>query len=48
MFPKAPQVAVFDTAFHHTLPPRAYTYAVPAAWREQFGVRRYGFHGISY
>ena len=48
MFPDAAQVAVFDTAFHHTLPDRAVTYAVPAAWREQYGVRRYGFHGISY
>lgn len=47
-FPHVPHVAVFDTAFHQTLPPHAYTYAVPRAWREQFGVRRYGFHGISY
>ena len=47
-FPRVPHVAVFDTAFHQTLPPHAYTYAVPRAWREQFGVRRYGFHGISY
>jgi acetate kinase len=39
-----PHVAVFDTAFHATLPPRAYTYAVPRAW----GVRRYGFHGTSH
>lgn len=47
-FPDVPHVAVFDTAFHQTLPPHAYTYAVPRAWREQLGVRRYGFHGISY
>lgn len=47
-FPHAPHVAVFDTAFHQTLPPHAYTYAVPDVWREQYGVRRYGFHGISY
>jgi len=47
-FPNVPQVAVFDTAFHGSLPQHAYTYAVPRAWREQFGVRRYGFHGISY
>ena len=47
-FPNVPHVAVFDTAFHHTLPVHAYTYAVPRTWREQFGVRRYGFHGISY
>jgi acetate kinase len=43
-----PHVAVFDTAFHRTLPPRAATYAVPRDWREQHGVRRYGFHGTSY
>ncbi|MDQ2755807.1 MAG: acetate kinase [Actinomycetota bacterium] len=47
-FPGVPQVAVFDTAFHQTLPPRAHTFAVPRAWREQHGVRRYGFHGTSY
>jgi acetate kinase len=47
-FPNVPQVAVFDTAFHGSLPQHAYTYAVPRAWREQHGVRRYGFHGISY
>jgi acetate kinase len=48
MFPGAAQIAVFDTAFHRTLPPRAYTYAVPESWRERYAVRRYGFHGISY
>ena len=37
-----------DTAFHATLPPAAYTYAVPRAWREEYGVRRYGFHGTSH
>ena len=47
-FPDVPNVAVFDTAFHQTLPQYTYTYAVPRAWREQYGVRRYGFHGISY
>lgn len=47
-FPDVPHVAVFDTAFHQTLPPHAYTYAVPRAWREELGVRRYGFHGVSY
>ncbi|HEV2634012.1 MAG TPA: acetate kinase [Actinocrinis sp.] len=47
-FPTLPHIAVFDTAFHQTLPPHAYTYAVPHEWREQFGVRRYGFHGISF
>ena len=48
LFPGVPQVAVFDTAFHQTLPPHAYTYAVPLAWREEHQVRRYGFHGTSY
>ena len=47
-FPDVPQFAVFDTAFHATLPPAAYTYAVPRAWREEYGVRRYGFHGTSH
>ncbi len=47
-FPDVPQVAVFDTAFHRTLPPEAYTYAVPAKWRERHKVRRYGFHGTSH
>jgi len=42
-----PHVAVFDTAFHATLPPEAYTYALPQRWREQWGIRRYGFHGLS-
>ena len=47
MFPDVPQVAVFDTAFHQTLEPHAYTYAVPLSWRDDHGVRRYGFHGTS-
>jgi acetate kinase len=46
-FPAVPHVAVFDTAFHATLPPAAATYAVPERWRTEWGVRRYGFHGIS-
>jgi acetate kinase len=46
--PGVPQVAVFDTAFHATLPASARTYAVPGEWRERYGVRRYGFHGTSY
>jgi len=46
--PHVPQVAVFDTAFHATLPPEAYTYAIDAAVSAEFGVRRYGFHGTSY
>jgi acetate kinase len=45
--PDVPQVAVFDTAFHRTMPPAASTYAIPARWREDWDVHRYGFHGIS-
>ena len=45
--PDVPHVAVFDTAFHRTLPPEASTYAVPERWREEWGVHRYGFHGIN-
>ena len=48
IFPDVPQVAVFDTAFHQTLPPHAYTYAVPLAWRDEHRIRRYGFHGTSH
>jgi len=48
LFPGVAQVAVFDTAFHQTMPPHAYTYAVPRSWREEHRVRRYGFHGTSY
>jgi acetate kinase len=48
VWPDVPQVAVFDTAFHRTLPPHAYRYAVPAAWYHDHGVRRYGFHGTSH
>jgi acetate kinase len=42
-----PQVACFDTSFHATLPAAAATYALPTRWREEYGVRRYGFHGLS-
>jgi acetate kinase len=42
------QVAVFDTAFHHTLPPVAFRYAIPEPWYLDHGVRRYGFHGTSH
>jgi acetate kinase len=45
--PGVPHVAVFDTAFHATIPAHASTYAVPARWRGDWGVRRYGFHGLS-
>ena len=46
--PEIPHVAAFDTAFHHTLPAAAATYAIPAEWRERHGIRRYGFHGLSH
>ena len=46
--PNAPQVACFDTAFHATIPPVAYTYALPYELYEKLGVRRYGFHGTSH
>jgi acetate kinase len=45
--PDVPHVAVFDTAFHATLPDEAAVYAVPLQWRERWGIRRYGFHGLS-
>ena len=45
--PGVPHVAVFDTAFHATMPEAARTYAVPARWREEWGIRRYGFHGLA-
>lgn len=45
---KVPQVAVFDTAFHSTMPAKAYMYAVPYEYYEKYGVRRYGFHGTSH
>ncbi len=43
-----PSVACFDTAFHATLPAAAATYALPRAWRDRFGLRRFGFHGLSH
>lgn len=48
VFPKLPQVGVFDTAFHQTLPKHAYLYPVPYDWYAELGVRRYGFHGTSH
>jgi acetate kinase len=45
--PNLPHVAVFDTAFHATLPPEAYRYPVPERWFAEWGIRRYGFHGMS-
>jgi acetate kinase len=47
-FPNVPQVAVFDTAFHQTLPPYAYLYGLPYDLYKQHGIRRYGFHGTSH
>lgn len=46
--PGVPAVASFDTAFHSTIPAAAATYAVPREWRESYGIRRYGFHGLSH
>lgn len=48
LMPKVPQVAVFDTAFHQTMPAKAYMYALPYEAYEKYGVRRYGFHGTSH
>lgn len=45
LFPDIPQVAVFDTAFHQTIPPEAYLYPLPYEWYKNKGIRRYGFHG---
>jgi acetate kinase len=45
--PDVPHIAVFDTSFHRTIPEEAAAYAVPHHWREEWGVRRYGFHGLS-
>lgn len=46
--PDLPAIACFDTAFHVDLPPEARTFALPRSWRERHGLRRYGFHGLSY
>jgi acetate kinase len=46
--PGVPHVAVFDTAFHATLPPEAHTYPVPENWTREWGIRRFGFHGLSH
>jgi len=48
LLPDVPQVAVFDTAFHQTMPPQAFHYALPAEFYRSYGVRRYGFHGSSH
>jgi len=46
--PNIPQVAVFDTAFHQTMPPHAYMYAIPYSLYKKYGIRKYGFHGTSH
>jgi acetate kinase len=48
LFPNKPQVGVFDTAFHQTLPPHAFHYAIPAEFYAKYRIRRYGFHGTSH
>lgn len=48
IFPNAKQIAVFDTAFHQTLPPKAFTYAIPKCLAEEEKIRVYGFHGVSH
>lgn len=48
VLPNVPHVAIFDTAFHQTMPEHAYIYPVPYEWYEKHGVRRYGFHGTSH
>jgi len=48
LMPNLPQIGVFDTAFHQTMPPHAYLYAGPYEWYEKYEVRRYGFHGTSH
>lgn len=48
LMPNTPMVAVFDTAFHQSMPPKAYMYGVPYEWYEKHKVRRYGFHGTSH
>ena len=48
LIPQAPQIAVFDTAFHGTIPEYAYIYAIPYEYYEKYGIRRYGFHGTSH
>ena len=48
LLPNVPQIAVFDTAFHQTMPEKAYLYAIPYEYYEKYGIRRYGFHGTSH
>ena len=48
LMPNTPMVGVFDTAYHQTMPPESYIYAIPYEYYEKYGVRRYGFHGTSH
>ena len=48
LMPETPMVAVFDTAFHQTMPPESYIYAIPYEYYQKYGIRRYGFHGTSH
>ena len=48
VMPNVPQVIVFDTVFHQTMPDYAYTYAIPTDMAKKYGIRRYGFHGTSH
>ena len=48
LMPSTPMVGVFDTAFHQTMPPESYIYAIPYEYYEKHGIRRYGFHGTSH
>jgi acetate kinase len=48
LLPDVPQTGSFETGFHHTVPPEAYTYGLPYEWQEKYGVRRYGFHSCSH
>jgi len=48
VLPDVPHIAIFDTAFHQTMPESAFTYPLPYEWYEKYGVRRYGFHGTSH
>lgn len=48
LMPEIPQIAVFDTAFHQTMPEHAYLYPIPNEYYEKYGIRRYGFHGTSH
>lgn len=48
LLPKTPDIAIFDTGFHHTIPEKAFLYALPYKWYKKYKIRRYGFHGTSH